>query len=440
MTCVLLAGDVGFVAPERKPLEDALGTRKPETQGPTPAPPLLECVLSKDVDLTPVLPWTAAESNEHGRTLIWPGARAKRPTSKAVYPFFLHSVFAGLVPPFSSFFTAILNHYGIHALHLQPNSILLLSIFAFYREAFVGVRPSVALFHHFFSLRLHDSAHLLACVSFVAAQSDNLLLKAGKKVENFRQCWVLMSLKDANLRLEEPKVLPEKTSVWISAKLSDPRAVPILERFSRNISAKRLTGGMIVKEFLAQRLAPLQAYSTPMWDYQLGDEKLRLWSQVLPIEELNRVTTILLGGDPGDLPDALGPLYYLDDRANLITALPAFDERGLLPAEGSGPVEVSSDDTSGGGGGDSDKTVDDCPTSAPLPSQAVLLHDLEDDDATSEVSSVLALGSMGLSRRWSILPPLAGSPRHRARPLHGGPVAPAIAGAERKRRWVDVEE
>ncbi|KAE8815943.1 hypothetical protein D1007_06479 [Hordeum vulgare] len=176
-----------------------------------------------------------------------PETQAKRPASKAVYPFFLHSVFVGLVPPFSAFFTAILNHYGIQALHLQPNSILLMFAFVFYFKAFVVVRPSIALFRHFFSLRVHGDAHLSGCVSFVAAQGCNLLLKVGKKVENFTHYSVLMSLKDANPRLEVPKGLPEKTSAWSSAKLSDPRVVPIMERFSRDISANRLTGGMIVK-------------------------------------------------------------------------------------------------------------------------------------------------------------------------------------------------
>ncbi|KAE8793365.1 hypothetical protein D1007_31948 [Hordeum vulgare] len=108
-----------------------VGKRKPETQGPAPAPPLLECALSKDADLAPVLPRTAAEPNEHGWTLIWPGTAPKRPASKEVYPFFLHSISARLVPPFSSFFTAIQNHYGIQPLHLHPNSILLMSVFAF---------------------------------------------------------------------------------------------------------------------------------------------------------------------------------------------------------------------------------------------------------------------------------------------------------------------
>ncbi|KAE8814013.1 hypothetical protein D1007_08651 [Hordeum vulgare] len=196
-----------------------------------------------------------AESSEHGGTLIWAGAVEERPASGAVYPFFLHCIYAGLVPPFTWFFTAVLEHYRIEALHLQPNSILLLSVFSFYCEAFVGVQPSVALLRHFFSLRLQDGAHLSACISFVADQRGNVLLKAGKKVENFRHCWVLVCLKDANPQLEKPKELSEKTSAWSSAKLSDPQAVPMLDRFSRDISAKRLTEGIVVKEFLAQRLS-----------------------------------------------------------------------------------------------------------------------------------------------------------------------------------------
>ncbi|KAE8797252.1 hypothetical protein D1007_27626 [Hordeum vulgare] len=134
------------------------------------------------------------------------------------------------------------------------------------------MQPLVALLRYFFSLHLHDGALLSVCVSFVAAHNGNLPLKAGKKVENFNRCWVLMRFKDANPRLEEPKGLPEKASAWSLAKLSDPWAVPILEHFSCDISAKRLTGGMIVKEFLAQRLAPLQSHFTPLWDYQIGED------------------------------------------------------------------------------------------------------------------------------------------------------------------------
>ena len=68
------------------------------------------------------------------------------------YPFFMSTVIADLVPPFYEFFYGVLRHYRLQALHLHPNSVLLLSIFAYYCEAHVGVMPSVAHLRHFFSL------------------------------------------------------------------------------------------------------------------------------------------------------------------------------------------------------------------------------------------------------------------------------------------------
>ncbi|KAE8775611.1 hypothetical protein D1007_51876 [Hordeum vulgare] len=137
---------------------------------------------------------------------------------------------------------------------------------------------------------------------------------------------------------------------------------------------------MIVKEFLAQCLALLQAHSSPLWEYRAGDDGLRLRSWDLPTEDLSRVVLILLASAPSDLPEALGPLYRRNDRADLVAMMLVFNELGLLPDEGSGPVEVSSGDPFAEG--DSEKTIHDRPASVPLPSQYVLLRELEDDDAT----------------------------------------------------------
>ena len=52
------------------------------------------------------------------------------------------------------FRSAILDTYQIQLLHLHPNSILILSIFAYLCEAYIGVRPSVDLFRSIYALRL----------------------------------------------------------------------------------------------------------------------------------------------------------------------------------------------------------------------------------------------------------------------------------------------
>ena len=75
----------------------------------------------------------ASRHNEHGATSLMP-ARFRRHSSE-LYPFFIQFFFAGLVPPFSSFMEEILMCYQICILHLHPNSILTLAIFAYFCEA-----------------------------------------------------------------------------------------------------------------------------------------------------------------------------------------------------------------------------------------------------------------------------------------------------------------
>ena len=73
----------------------------------------------------------AASTNEHGATEMRPsGSRL----AEGFYRIFLHTLYAGLVPPFSDFLLAILEVYQIQLLHLHPNSILILAIFAHFCE------------------------------------------------------------------------------------------------------------------------------------------------------------------------------------------------------------------------------------------------------------------------------------------------------------------
>lgn len=95
--------------------------------------------------LDKVRPALAADSNEWKATVVWPASRHLADMEATEIPLHLHALFAGLVPPFFDYFNAVLSHYQIHALHLDPGSIVLLSAFAFLCEAFMGVTPSVAL-------------------------------------------------------------------------------------------------------------------------------------------------------------------------------------------------------------------------------------------------------------------------------------------------------
>ena len=99
--------------------------------------------------------------------VAWPASRAAIDRTATEVPLHLHALWAGLIPPFSDFFNDVLSHYQVNALHLDPQSIILLAVFAFVCEAMVGIPPSVALLRHLFSLHLSDPTQCSGCVSFL---------------------------------------------------------------------------------------------------------------------------------------------------------------------------------------------------------------------------------------------------------------------------------
>ena len=56
----------------------------------------------------------------------------------------------GLGLPSSKFFQYLLHYYDLTVNHLTPNGILRISIFIHLCKVFIGICPSILLFHHFF--------------------------------------------------------------------------------------------------------------------------------------------------------------------------------------------------------------------------------------------------------------------------------------------------
>ena len=109
-----------------------MAPRKVKTSS-TPAwyEPSLEAPTITEKSLASVRLLTAGESNEWRATELRLASDVPEPEGSTYFPFFSSSIAIGLVPPFSDFFYEVLNHYGLHALQLHPNSVLRLSIFAY---------------------------------------------------------------------------------------------------------------------------------------------------------------------------------------------------------------------------------------------------------------------------------------------------------------------
>ena len=146
-------------------------------------------------------------------------------------------------------------------MHLHPNSVLLLSIFAYYCEAYLGVMPSVALLRHFFFLRV-SKTHISGCANFVACGKANSISSTGKRADNIRSKWAMMDAQRADPRLALPTEAPQQGKGWPKAELVDERASFVLGQMTTNLksgnaSAAKVTGAMLLREFLMLRVAPL---------------------------------------------------------------------------------------------------------------------------------------------------------------------------------------
>ena len=127
--------------------------------------------------------------------------------------------------------------------------------------------------------------------------------------------WVLMDAKCSQSSLKLSTVLPVSEKGWYSKKITEPRLTLLVKKMEKDLKSEKLTGAMFIKEFLRQRLAPLQAHSRRMWELMGDVNKLRLRSGMLPSSDLDLTSSILLETMPADLPVAHLPLYRRPDKA-----------------------------------------------------------------------------------------------------------------------------
>nr|XP_020189660.1 microtubule-associated protein 4-like [Aegilops tauschii subsp. strangulata] len=148
--------------------------------------------------------------------------------------------------------------------------------------------------------------------------------------------------------------MPQSDKGWSSAKLTNDQATSVLEKMNAdmkqgNTKAAKLTGAMLLREFLMLRVAPLQARLRPVWMLGGEEDKICLSPGTLSDEELAVALRLLVGDDQEYLPSATVPLFRRKDGAQVVAAMTSFDERGLVPPvplvvpEATALVDVSSD-------------------------------------------------------------------------------------------------
>ncbi|KAE8774386.1 hypothetical protein D1007_53218 [Hordeum vulgare] len=140
---------------------------------------------------------------------------------------------------------------------------------------------------------------------------------------------------------------------------------------------------MIIKEFLRDHIAPLQAHMRPLWEFADGRDPMRLHVSGT-YNKMDVAMGALLVSYPEDLPQATPPLYACDDMEGLVAEMPGFDKWGLVGSYKGSPMAVMS---SGDVDNDHDSKamkVDEYVGWIPLPNLHPSLRNLGDDVAADE--------------------------------------------------------
>lgn len=211
------------MAPRRK-IALAKRGQNEDAHHPNSLQPALPCSRIVNVEgLDKVRHLVGGQNNEWGETrLKVAGTRESDATDAPIFVVFFA---AGLVPPISAFFCAVLEHYQIHLLHLRPNAILTLSLFAHLCEAFVGVMLSLQLFRHFSSMCLSRGDQTSGCVSFILADGEDDPgfpdLGLHSVSADWRQRWVLADLRESGVLFQAPSARAVEHKGWRRAPVID---------------------------------------------------------------------------------------------------------------------------------------------------------------------------------------------------------------------------
>jgi hypothetical protein len=225
--------------------------------------------------------------------------REKIPTSPLSTFLFL---ICGLALPISPFFRGLLDFYNLNLSHLNPNSILQISIFVHLCEAYLGILPHFGLWKYLYHCRprMAGGQHQLV-------GGASLEMRRGRKTE-----YLDIPLKDSikGWRLEwfivenhgkSPPRSGRQPDVCTPSWVESPTALEVTEArvLLAEISLLKergLTAKAVVADFVFKNIQPLKDRAYPAYLYSGITNSTRVTNRKIPTEDLmSRLDMILRG-------------------------------------------------------------------------------------------------------------------------------------------------
>ena len=183
---------------------------------------------------------------------------------------FISHISTGVGLPISSYFLLLLEDFGLQLQHLTAHSILLTSIFVHLCKMFVGVRPCVILFRHFFILVKSGKSKDEVGAYYFQTRSDlqtpYIPGLTGGKWEDWRKEWVIATTEANECLVMLTGGPASNRQSWRAKSSLSSEFDPVLSKI-RALAESGLTSLHVLGDFLKRRIAPLKQRPCPAWSF-----------------------------------------------------------------------------------------------------------------------------------------------------------------------------
>jgi hypothetical protein len=209
----------------------------------------------------------------------------------------------GLALPISPFFRGLLDFYNLNLTHLNPNSIMQISIFVHLCEAYLGVLPHFGLWKYLYHYRprIAGGQHQLMGGASLemrrGRKTEYLDIPLKDNIKGWRLEWFIVENHGKSLPPRSRRQPDVRTPSWIES----PTALEVTEAKVMLaevclLKERGLTAEAVVVDFVFKNIQPLKDRAYPTYLYNGVIDSTRVTNRRIPAKDLvSRLDMILRG-------------------------------------------------------------------------------------------------------------------------------------------------
>jgi hypothetical protein len=209
----------------------------------------------------------------------------------------------GLALPISPFFRGLLDFYHLNLTHLNPNSILQISIFVYLCEAYLGILPHFGLWKYLYHYRpgMAGGQHQLVGGASLemrrGRKTEYLDIPLKDSIKGWRLEWFIVENHGNSLPLRSGRQPDVRTPSWIQSPtaLEVTEAKVLLAEICL-LKERGLTAEVVVVDFMFKNIQPLKDRAYPTYLYSGVADSTRVTNKIISAVDLvSRLEMILRG-------------------------------------------------------------------------------------------------------------------------------------------------